>query len=120
MSAHFSYSVTILSNSTALPNVTCKLMIFSHLLFYDDLIVNFLLENDRKLKSKFDCVGFLLLNSRKVMEHSGTQDSKEFLKPPSGQAKGEKSGQRLSHSFRLGELSLEHVHAAYDAVSESF
>ncbi|XP_032264815.1 serine/threonine-protein kinase ULK4 isoform X6 [Phoca vitulina] len=39
--------------------------------------------------------------SRKVMEHSGTQDSKEFLKPPSGQAKGEKSGQRLSHSFRL-------------------
>ncbi|XP_034518069.1 serine/threonine-protein kinase ULK4 isoform X5 [Ailuropoda melanoleuca] len=39
--------------------------------------------------------------SRKVMEHSGTQDSKEFLKPSSGQAKGEKSGQRLSHSFRL-------------------
>ncbi|XP_064445590.1 serine/threonine-protein kinase ULK4 isoform X8 [Mirounga angustirostris] len=39
--------------------------------------------------------------SRKVMEHSGTQDSKEFLKPPSGQAKGEKSGHRLSHSFRL-------------------
>ncbi|XP_077929348.1 serine/threonine-protein kinase ULK4 isoform X3 [Halichoerus grypus] len=39
--------------------------------------------------------------SRKVMEHSGTQDSKEFLKPPSGQAKGGKSGQRLSHSFRL-------------------
>nr|XP_021534398.1 serine/threonine-protein kinase ULK4 [Neomonachus schauinslandi] len=39
--------------------------------------------------------------SRKVMEQSGTQDSKEFLKPPSGQAKGEKSGQRLSHSFRL-------------------
>ena len=31
MSAHFSYSVTILSNSTALPNVTCNLMIFSHL-----------------------------------------------------------------------------------------
>uniref|UniRef100_UPI00063C7DA3 serine/threonine-protein kinase ULK4 n=1 Tax=Odobenus rosmarus divergens TaxID=9708 RepID=UPI00063C7DA3 len=40
-------------------------------------------------------------NVRKVMEHSGTQDSKEFLKPPSRQAKGEKSGQRLSHSFRL-------------------
>uniref|UniRef100_G1LYQ0 non-specific serine/threonine protein kinase n=1 Tax=Ailuropoda melanoleuca TaxID=9646 RepID=G1LYQ0_AILME len=40
-------------------------------------------------------------NVRKVMEHSGTQDSKEFLKPSSGQAKGEKSGQRLSHSFRL-------------------
>ncbi|XP_059018294.1 serine/threonine-protein kinase ULK4 isoform X1 [Mustela lutreola] len=39
--------------------------------------------------------------SRKVMELSGTQDRKEFLKPPSGQAKGEKSGQRLSHSFRL-------------------
>uniref|UniRef100_A0A8C0T9E8 non-specific serine/threonine protein kinase n=1 Tax=Canis lupus familiaris TaxID=9615 RepID=A0A8C0T9E8_CANLF len=39
--------------------------------------------------------------SKKVMEHSGTRDSKEFLKPPSGQAKGEKSGQRLSHSFRL-------------------
>ncbi|XP_027441459.2 serine/threonine-protein kinase ULK4 isoform X3 [Zalophus californianus] len=39
--------------------------------------------------------------SRKVMQHSGTQDSKEFLKPPSRQAKGEKSGQRLSHSFRL-------------------
>uniref|UniRef100_A0A8C0R7V4 Serine/threonine-protein kinase ULK4 n=1 Tax=Canis lupus dingo TaxID=286419 RepID=A0A8C0R7V4_CANLU len=38
---------------------------------------------------------------KKVMEHSGTRDSKEFLKPPSGQAKGEKSGQRLSHSFRL-------------------
>ncbi|XP_025739508.1 serine/threonine-protein kinase ULK4 isoform X4 [Callorhinus ursinus] len=39
--------------------------------------------------------------SRKVMEHSGIQDSKEFLKPLSRQAKGEKSGQRLSHSFRL-------------------
>ncbi|XP_027962994.1 serine/threonine-protein kinase ULK4 isoform X3 [Eumetopias jubatus] len=39
--------------------------------------------------------------SRKVMQHSGTQDSKEFLKPPSRQAKGEKSGQRLTHSFRL-------------------
>ncbi|XP_045292389.1 serine/threonine-protein kinase ULK4 isoform X3 [Leopardus geoffroyi] len=38
--------------------------------------------------------------SGKVMEHSGTQDSKEVLKP-SGQAKGDKSGQRLSHSFRL-------------------
>uniref|UniRef100_A0A8C9K2R9 Serine/threonine-protein kinase ULK4 n=1 Tax=Panthera tigris altaica TaxID=74533 RepID=A0A8C9K2R9_PANTA len=38
--------------------------------------------------------------SGKVMEHSGTQDSKEVLKP-SGQAKGDKSGQRLSQSFRL-------------------
>ncbi|GAB5576931.1 serine/threonine-protein kinase ULK4 isoform X11 [Prionailurus iriomotensis] len=38
--------------------------------------------------------------SGKMMEHSGTQDSKEVLKP-SGQAKGDKSGQRLSHSFRL-------------------
>lgn len=53
------------------------------------------------------------------MEHSGTQDSKEVLKP-SGQAKGDKSGQRLSQSFRLGELSLEHVLAAEDAVSEIF
>lgn len=87
-------------------------MIFSHL--SSDT------ENYRKLKSKFDRVGFLLLTSRKVMEHSGTQDSKEFLKPSSGQAKGEKSGQRLSHSFRLGELSLERARAAYDAVSEGF
>ncbi|XP_014646357.1 PREDICTED: serine/threonine-protein kinase ULK4 isoform X1 [Ceratotherium simum simum] len=40
--------------------------------------------------------------SRNMMESSGTQDSKELLKSPqSGQAKGEKSGQRLSHSFRL-------------------
>ena len=52
------------------------------------------------------------------MEFPGAQDAKAFLKPPSGQAKGEKSSQRLSHSFRLGELSLEHVCAAYDAVSE--
>ncbi|XP_058411633.1 serine/threonine-protein kinase ULK4 isoform X5 [Diceros bicornis minor] len=40
--------------------------------------------------------------SRNMMECSGTQDSKELLKSPqSGQAKGGKSGQRLSHSFRL-------------------
>ncbi|XP_039086319.1 serine/threonine-protein kinase ULK4 isoform X4 [Hyaena hyaena] len=39
--------------------------------------------------------------SRKVLRHSGTQDSKEVLKSQSGQAKGEKSSQRLSHSFRL-------------------
>ncbi|XP_072797153.1 serine/threonine-protein kinase ULK4 [Vicugna pacos] len=40
-------------------------------------------------------------NMRNV-EYSGSQDSKELLKsPPSGQARGEKSGQRLSHSFRL-------------------
>lgn len=48
------------------------------------------------------------------MELSGTQDRKEFLKPPSGQAKGEKSGQRLSHSFRLGELSIQHVRVTDD------
>lgn len=54
-----------------------------------------------------------------MLPHSGTQDSKEVLKSQSGQAKGEKSSQRLSHSFRLGELSLEHVHAAEDAVSEN-
>ncbi|XP_042810215.1 serine/threonine-protein kinase ULK4 isoform X7 [Panthera leo] len=41
-----------------------------------------------------------IVSSGKVMEHSGTQDSKEVLKP-SGQAKGDKSGQRLSQSFRL-------------------
>uniref|UniRef100_A0A3Q2HU36 Serine/threonine-protein kinase ULK4 n=1 Tax=Equus caballus TaxID=9796 RepID=A0A3Q2HU36_HORSE len=40
--------------------------------------------------------------SRNVVECSGIQDSKELLRSPqSGQAKGEKSGQRLSHSFRL-------------------
>nr|XP_031542640.1 serine/threonine-protein kinase ULK4 isoform X1 [Vicugna pacos]XP_031542641.1 serine/threonine-protein kinase ULK4 isoform X1 [Vicugna pacos]XP_031542642.1 serine/threonine-protein kinase ULK4 isoform X1 [Vicugna pacos] len=40
-------------------------------------------------------------NMRNV-EYSGSQDSKELLKSPqSGQARGEKSGQRLSHSFRL-------------------
>ncbi|XP_057353560.1 serine/threonine-protein kinase ULK4 isoform X8 [Manis pentadactyla] len=39
--------------------------------------------------------------SRNVLECSGTQDSKEILQsPPSRQTKGEKSGQRLSHSFR--------------------
>ncbi|XP_073088600.1 serine/threonine-protein kinase ULK4 isoform X9 [Manis javanica] len=41
------------------------------------------------------------LVSRNVPECSGTQDSKEILhSPPSRQTKGEKSGQRLSHSFR--------------------
>uniref|UniRef100_A0A8C4PK32 non-specific serine/threonine protein kinase n=1 Tax=Equus asinus asinus TaxID=83772 RepID=A0A8C4PK32_EQUAS len=56
--------------------------------------------------------------SRNVVECSGIQDSKELLRSPqSGQAKGEKSGQRLSHSFRLGELSLENIHAASDAIS---
>ncbi|XP_054451851.1 serine/threonine-protein kinase ULK4 [Pteronotus mesoamericanus] len=40
--------------------------------------------------------------SRNVMECSGSQDSKELLKSPqSGQAKGERSGQRLCHSLRL-------------------
>ena len=95
----------------ALPDGTCNFVNFSNLLFYTEYY--------RKLKNKFDCVGFLLLSSGKMMEHSGTQDSKEVLKP-SGQAKGDKSGQRLSHSFRLGELSLEHVLAAEDAVSEKF
>ncbi|KAK2501527.1 hypothetical protein MC885_007293 [Smutsia gigantea] len=39
--------------------------------------------------------------SRNVMECSGTQDSKEILQsPPSRQTKGEKRGQRLSHSSR--------------------
>lgn len=53
-----------------------------------------------------------------MVECSGIQDSKELLRSPqSGQAKGEKSGQRLSHSFRLGELSLENIHAASDAIS---
>ncbi|XP_022419344.1 serine/threonine-protein kinase ULK4 isoform X3 [Delphinapterus leucas] len=36
------------------------------------------------------------------LEYSGSQDSKELLKSPHcGQAKGEKSGEQLSHSFRL-------------------
>nr|XP_058931819.1 serine/threonine-protein kinase ULK4 isoform X4 [Kogia breviceps] len=36
------------------------------------------------------------------LKYSGSQDSKELLKSPHcGQAKGEKSGQQLSHSFRL-------------------
>ncbi|XP_019486585.1 PREDICTED: serine/threonine-protein kinase ULK4 [Hipposideros armiger] len=40
--------------------------------------------------------------SRNMMECSGSQDSKQLLESPqSGQAKGERSGQRLSHSFRL-------------------
>lgn len=40
-------------------------------------------------------------NMRNV-EYPGFQDSKELLKSPqSGQARGEKSGQQLSHSFRL-------------------
>ncbi|XP_008066752.2 serine/threonine-protein kinase ULK4 [Carlito syrichta] len=40
--------------------------------------------------------------SRNMMECSGPQDSKELLQnPQSGQAKGLKSGQWLSHSFRL-------------------
>ncbi|KAL2804011.1 serine/threonine-protein kinase ULK4 isoform 2 [Daubentonia madagascariensis] len=40
--------------------------------------------------------------SRDVKECPGPQDSKELLQnPQSGQAKGQKSGQRLSHSFRL-------------------
>lgn len=47
------------------------------------------------------------------MEYSGSQDAMELLKSPrGGQAKGQKSGQRLSHSFRLGELSFDHVPAA--------
>nr|XP_019583115.1 PREDICTED: serine/threonine-protein kinase ULK4 isoform X2 [Rhinolophus sinicus] len=41
-------------------------------------------------------------NIRNMMECSGPQDSKELLKnPQSGQAKGERSGQPLSHSMRL-------------------
>ncbi|XP_070311586.1 serine/threonine-protein kinase ULK4 isoform X4 [Odocoileus virginianus] len=40
------------------------------------------------------------------MEYSGSQDAMELLKSPQGgQAKGEKSGQRLSHSFRLEKPS---------------
>uniref|UniRef100_A0A8C6C1J7 non-specific serine/threonine protein kinase n=1 Tax=Monodon monoceros TaxID=40151 RepID=A0A8C6C1J7_MONMO len=36
------------------------------------------------------------------LEYSGSQDSRELLKSPHcGQAKGEKSGEQLSHSFRL-------------------
>uniref|UniRef100_A0AAA9SNA2 Unc-51 like kinase 4 n=1 Tax=Bos taurus TaxID=9913 RepID=A0AAA9SNA2_BOVIN len=39
---------------------------------------------------------------KRNMEYSGSQDATELLKSPQGgQAKGEKSGQRLSHSFRL-------------------
>ncbi|XP_010833762.1 PREDICTED: serine/threonine-protein kinase ULK4 isoform X1 [Bison bison bison] len=41
-------------------------------------------------------------NVSRNMEYSGSQDATELLKSPQGgQAKGEKSGQRLSHSFRL-------------------
>ena len=53
------------------------------------------------------------------MEYSGSQDATELLKSPQGgQAKGEKSGQRLSHSFRLGELAIDHVPAP-NTVSDS-
>lgn len=84
----------------ALPNVVYNI-ISSNLLFYP--------ENSSGFKSKFDCVGLFLLSSRNVLECSGTQDSKEILQsPPSRQTKGEKSGQRLSHSFRPGELPFEH------------
>lgn len=84
----------------------CSLSIFSNLLFT---------ENYRKLSGKLACVGFLLLNS-KNMAYSRSQDAKELLQSPQGaQAKGDKSGQRLSHSFRLGELSLGHVLAAKKA-----
>lgn len=45
-----------------------------------------------------------------MMECSGPQDSKELLKnPQSGQAKGERSGQQLSHSLKLGELSFAYL-----------
>ncbi|XP_065789169.1 serine/threonine-protein kinase ULK4 isoform X2 [Muntiacus reevesi] len=41
-------------------------------------------------------------NVSRSMEYSESQDATELLKSPQcGQAKGEKSGQRLSHSFRL-------------------
>ncbi|XP_070215660.1 serine/threonine-protein kinase ULK4 [Bos mutus] len=41
-------------------------------------------------------------NVSRNMEYSGSQDATELLKSPQGgQAKGEKNGQRLSHSFRL-------------------
>ncbi|XP_057410829.1 serine/threonine-protein kinase ULK4 isoform X2 [Balaenoptera acutorostrata] len=41
-------------------------------------------------------------SSVRNLEYSGSQDSKELLKSPHcGQAKGEKSGQQLSHAFRL-------------------
>jgi hypothetical protein len=54
------------------------------------------------------------------MEYSGSQDATELLKSPQGgQAKGEKSGQRLSHSFRLGELAFDHGPAAPNTVSDS-
>lgn len=55
-----------------------------------------------------------------MMECSGSQDAKELVRsPPSGQARGERSGQRPSRSWRLGGLSFEHVCAASNAVSES-
>lgn len=54
------------------------------------------------------------------MECSGSQDAKELVRsPPSGQARGERSGQRPSRPLRLGGLSFEHVCAAENAVSES-
>lgn len=54
------------------------------------------------------------------MEYSGSQDATELLKSPQGgQAKGEKNGQRLSHSFRLGELAFDHGPAAPNTVSDS-
>lgn len=71
----------------------------------------------RKLTSKFDCVDFLLLSSRNTMECSGSQDAKELVRsPPSGQARGERSGQRPSRPLRLGGLSFEPVCAAENAV----
>ncbi|EPY83644.1 serine/threonine-protein kinase ULK4-like protein [Camelus ferus] len=70
-------------------------------IFYDDPLPPIPKECYRKWSSKFDCVGFFLTNGRNV-EYPGFQDSKELLKSPqSGQARGEKSGQQLSHSFRL-------------------
>lgn len=49
------------------------------------------------------------------MECSGPQDSKELLQnAQSRQAKGHKSGQPLGHSFRLGKLLFEHIHATYN------
>jgi hypothetical protein len=65
-------------------------------------------------------VGFVPLSSRNVKDCSGLQDSRELLQSPqSGQTKGQKGGQRLSQSFRLGELSFQHLHAVLDAASES-
>ncbi|XP_059795347.1 serine/threonine-protein kinase ULK4 isoform X2 [Balaenoptera ricei] len=41
-------------------------------------------------------------SSVRNLEYSGSQDAKEILKSPHcGQAKGEKSGQQLSHAFRV-------------------